>query len=29
VDVHIAHLRKRLAASGIETVLSVGYRLVA
>jgi two-component system alkaline phosphatase synthesis response regulator PhoP len=31
VDVHIAHLRKRLAASSveIETVLSVGYKLVA
>jgi DNA-binding response OmpR family regulator len=31
VDVHIAHLRKRLAASNveIETVLSVGYKLVA
>jgi two-component system alkaline phosphatase synthesis response regulator PhoP len=30
VDVHIAHLRKRLAASSveIETVLSVGYKLV-
>ena len=31
VDVHIAHLRKRLAESNveIETVLSVGYKLVA
>ena len=31
VDVHIAHLRKRLADSNveIETVLSVGYKLVA
>ena len=31
VDVHIAHLRKRLADSTveIETVLSVGYKLVA
>ncbi len=31
VDVHIAHLRKKLAASAvqIETVLSVGYKLVA
>jgi DNA-binding response OmpR family regulator len=31
VDVHIAHLRKRLTASAveIETVLSVGYKLVA
>jgi two-component system alkaline phosphatase synthesis response regulator PhoP len=31
VDVHIAHLRKRLATSNveIETVLSVGYKLVA
>jgi len=32
VDVHIAHLRKRLAGSSsveIETVLSVGYKLVA
>jgi len=31
VDVHIAHLRKRLAGSNveIETVLSVGYKLVA
>lgn len=31
VDVHIAHLRKRLAASSveIETVLGVGYKLVA
>ena len=30
VDVHIAHLRKRLTASAveIETVLSVGYKLV-
>jgi len=31
VDMHIAHLRKRLAGSNveIETVLSVGYKLVA
>jgi two-component system alkaline phosphatase synthesis response regulator PhoP len=31
VDVHIAHLRKRLAGSstGIETVVGVGYKLVA
>jgi DNA-binding response OmpR family regulator len=31
VDVHIAHLRKRLAGSSveIETILSVGYKLVA
>ena len=31
VDVHIAHLRKRLSGSSveIETVLSVGYKLVA
>jgi two-component system alkaline phosphatase synthesis response regulator PhoP len=31
VDVHIAHLRKRLAGSSveIETVLSVGYKLLA
>jgi DNA-binding response OmpR family regulator len=31
VDVHIAHLRKRLAGSSveIETVLAVGYKLVA
>ena len=31
VDVHIAHLRKRLAGSSveIETVLGVGYKLVA
>jgi len=32
VDVHIAHLRKRLAASSnveIETVLAVGYKLVS
>ena len=31
VDVHIAHLRKRLADSNveIETVLSVGYKLIA
>jgi len=31
VDVHVAHLRKRLAGSSveIETVLAVGYKLVA
>jgi DNA-binding response OmpR family regulator len=31
VDVHIAHLRKRLAGSstGIETVVGIGYKLVA
>jgi len=32
VDVHIAHLRKKLAGSSsveIETVLGVGYKLVA
>ena len=31
VDVHIAHLRKKLTSSSIqiETVLSIGYKLVA
>jgi two-component system alkaline phosphatase synthesis response regulator PhoP len=31
VDVHIAHLRKRLAGSstGIETIVGIGYKLVA
>lgn len=30
VDVHIAHLRKRLAGSrvGIETITGIGYKLV-